>query len=56
VIQAIGESMPDAVDVSSGVENSPGQKDMKKVSAFIKTVHGVSEKYMLQKKNIRNIF
>ncbi len=56
VIQAIEESMPDAVDVSSGVENSPGQKDMKKVSVFIKAAHGVSRKYMLQKKNIRNIF
>jgi phosphoribosylanthranilate isomerase len=56
VMQAIEDSLPDAVDVSSGVEISPGQKDMKKVSAFIKAVHGVSEKYMLQKKNIKNIF
>ncbi|RJP77023.1 MAG: phosphoribosylanthranilate isomerase, partial [Desulfobacteraceae bacterium] len=30
--------MPAAVDVSSGVEASPGIKDLAKVESFIKTV------------------
>ncbi len=39
VAQAISESEPDAVDVvSSGVEASPGQKDMEKVRRFIAAV------------------
>ena len=38
VKQAIQESMPDAVDVSSGVESSPGIKDMDKIKAFIDAV------------------
>ena len=31
ISRAIGEALPDAVDVSSGVESSPGRKDMDKV-------------------------
>ncbi len=38
VAQAISEAMPDAVDVSSGVENLPGQKDLYKVKQFITAV------------------
>ena len=41
VKQAIQESMPDAVDVSSGVESSPGIKDFNKIRTFIDTVRQV---------------
>jgi phosphoribosylanthranilate isomerase len=36
--QAAGEASPDAVDVSSGVESSPGRKDIRKVIQFIAAV------------------
>jgi phosphoribosylanthranilate isomerase len=38
VKQAIQDSMPDAVDVSSGVESSPGIKDLDKIKTFIDAV------------------
>ncbi len=38
VEKAIMDACPDAVDVSSGVESSPGRKDIEKVAAFIRTV------------------
>jgi phosphoribosylanthranilate isomerase len=38
VAHAIHNAMPDAVDVSSGVENAPGQKDMYRVKQFITAV------------------
>lgn len=38
VIQAISLSNPDAVDVSSGVEETPGLKDMQKVKDIISKV------------------
>jgi phosphoribosylanthranilate isomerase len=56
VVQAITQCFPDAVDISSGVEISPGRKDIQKVSDFIKATHSVSGKYMLHKKKLRNIF
>lgn len=41
--QNVGEALtaaaPDAVDVSSGVEDAPGRKNMDKVAAFIEAVH-----------------
>ncbi len=38
VTGAINEACPDAVDVSSGVESTPGRKDIGKVEAFMKAV------------------
>jgi phosphoribosylanthranilate isomerase len=56
VVQAVNQCFPDAVDVSSGVEISPGQKNIQKIKDFISAIHSVSGKYMLHKKNLRNIF
>lgn len=39
VSEAIAAAQPDAVDVSSGVEAAPGDKDLDKVTAFIAAVH-----------------
>lgn len=38
IVEAIDQSHPDAVDISSGVEDMPGHKDLSKVKTFIKTV------------------
>ncbi|MDM8525082.1 phosphoribosylanthranilate isomerase [Desulfococcaceae bacterium HSG8] len=38
VSRAIRESMPDAVDVSSGVESAPGRKDIHEAEAFVNAV------------------
>ena len=51
VAHAISASMPDAVDVSSGVESAPGQKDLGKVKSFLKAVSVCN-----LKKNLRKIF
>ena len=35
---AIAAAMPDVVDVSSGVESSPGQKDIEKIKSFFRAM------------------
>lgn len=42
VDRALRAGRPDAVDVSSGVEVSPGRKDLRKVEAFMAAVKGAS--------------
>ena len=51
IIEAVVQSQPDAVDISSGVEFIPGQKDLSKVKTFIETV----QKARIVKQN-RRIF
>ena len=38
VIEAVNAGMPDAVDISSGVELYPGRKDVRKAASFIESV------------------
>ena len=38
VSRAIQEALPDALDVSSGVESAPGRKDMDKVKRLLEAV------------------
>lgn len=51
IADAVIKAMPDAVDVSSGVEMNPGKKDLKKVEAFIAAV-----KQTAVNKPLRRIF
>lgn len=38
IFQAVADSQPDAVDLSSALESSPGQKDMEKVRIFLENL------------------
>ncbi len=51
VADAVTAAEPDAVDVSSGVESAPGQKDMKKVQAFFENLSSAQPA-----RNLRRIF
>lgn len=53
ISEAIYTSLPDAVDISSGVENAPGRKDILKIKAFIEAV---SKSSIKDKNNFRRIF
>lgn len=56
VSQAIAASLPDAVDASSGLEASPGRKDLGKVAKFIHAVRQSTAGYPAGKRSIRSIF
>ena len=45
VADAIRAGLPAAIDVSSGVEASPGRKDPDKVARLIAAVHGTAKRY-----------
>jgi phosphoribosylanthranilate isomerase len=45
VSRAVSSARPLAVDVSSGVEASPGRKDLKQVSAFIRAVQRLPQRH-----------
>lgn len=55
IFEAVSDALPLAVDVSSGVEQSPGRKDLQKVSAFIAAVMK-SRSLLLDKKEEISIF
>ncbi len=56
VASAINQAMPDAVDVSSGVESAPGKKDIHKVKEFIKAVHMKTDLGITHRRELRRIF
>ena len=54
--RAIAAALPDAVDASSGLEATPGRKDLKKVEQFITAVRRAAEFYQDQGKRPTAIF
>jgi phosphoribosylanthranilate isomerase len=41
IVHAVRSSLPDAVDISSGVEISPGKKDLLKVASFLRKLERI---------------
>lgn len=56
VSQAIAASRPDAVDASSGLEATPGRKDLAKVAQFIQAVQQTAGGYRGDGRRPRPIF
>lgn len=56
VIEAINACLPDAVDASSGLESSPGRKDLDKVTRFIAQVRRTGQAYRIAAKIPQPIF
>ena len=52
IAAAIAEASPDAVDISSGVESSPGRKDIRKVKDFMRAVSAC----MTERPSVRRIW
>ena len=49
ISDAVIAGLPDAVDVSSGVESTPGEKDLGKIESFMKAVARVTVKKAYRK-------
>jgi len=56
VSEAVRSCLPDAVDVSSGVESSPGKKELAKVESFIDAVSRCLILLEPDRKKMRRIF
>ena len=57
VRRALRTARPDAVDVSSGVERTPGRKDLEKVKAFLAAVKGCPEdNRIIPERSFKRIF
>jgi phosphoribosylanthranilate isomerase len=56
VAEAVGLSLPDAVDVSSSVESSAGRKDIEKVKRFIDSAAVKASAYTRSGRKPRGIF
>jgi phosphoribosylanthranilate isomerase len=56
VIEAIGACLPDAIDISSGLESSPGRKDLDKVERLLAHVRKSAALYASAGKMPRIVF
>ena len=56
VVEAISTCLPDAVDVSSGVETAPGRKDLRRVEQFIARVRSTGQLFANDRKVISPVF